>query len=92
LSEVHFWRDYLSESKPRIILPFGPKQRVVISTTPMHGEVSWPGIPAEHAKPFTRVEYIDDLLTWAELSAPAEDDGPDWDDDENEYDDDTDEG
>lgn len=83
LGEVHFWRDYLSCSSPRIILPFGPNQRIVISSTPMNCKVSWPGIPKEHAKPFTNVEYVDDLLTWAEFNA-LDDNwlGPDWDEDD----------
>ena len=33
----------------------------------MQGEVTWPGIPEEHAKPFKNVEYLDDLFSWAEL-------------------------
>lgn len=68
LGEIQFWRDYLSESKPRILLPFGhARQTIVIPTTLMQGEVTWPGIPEEHAKPFTNVEYVDDLFSWAEL-------------------------
>lgn len=68
LGEVHFWRDFLSESRPRIILPFGDAgQYFMISTTLMGGSVSWPGIPEEHAKPFKNVQYVDDLFSWAEL-------------------------
>lgn len=89
MAEVHFWRDYLGESKPRIIMPFGPKQRLIVSTTPMHGEIVWPGIPEEHAKPFTNVEFLDDLFTWAEFNALQGDEEGDWDDDEEvEYEDD----
>jgi len=70
LAEVQFWRDYLSESKPRILLPFGrPGQSIVIPTTLMQGDVTWPGIPKEHAKPFKNVEYVDDLFTWAQFNA-----------------------
>lgn len=68
LGEVQFWRDYLSASKPRIVLPFGTKrQRIVISTDLMQTSVTWPGIPAEHAKPFRNVHYLDDLFAWAEV-------------------------
>ncbi len=85
LGEVHFWRDFLSRSTPRIILPFGPEQRMVISSTPMSAEVIWPGIPEEHAKPFTNVEYVDDLFTWAEFNAlDGNRTGPDWDADDDE--------
>lgn len=70
LGEIHFWRDFLSNSQPRILLPFGdPRQAIVIPTTLMHGDVSWAGIPKEHAKAFTNVEYLDDLFSWAELQA-----------------------
>lgn len=68
LAEVQFWRDYLSESQPRILLPFGhARQTIVVPTTLMRGDVTWPGIPKEHAKPFKNVEYVDDLFTWAEF-------------------------
>ncbi len=81
LGEVHFWRDFLSDSAPRIILPFGPKQRVVISTTFMSGVVAWPGIPPEYDKPFGNVAYVDNLFSWAEYAGPEEDDdGQDWQD------------
>jgi len=87
LAEVQFWRDYLSASQPRILLPFGhPRQTVVISTTLMRGDVTWPGIPKEHAKPFKNVEYVDDLFSWAEFQSLEEGlEEDDW-QDENEAD------
>lgn len=73
LAEVQFWRDYLSESQPRILLPFGhARQTIVVPTTLMRGDVTWPGIPKEHAKPFKNVEYVDDLFTWAEFRSIEE--------------------
>lgn len=87
LAEVNFWRDYLGGSSPRIVLPFGQpektRQRVVISTTLMHADVCWPGIPEQHAKPYKNVGYQDDLFAWAE---EAQRDGADeyadgWEDD-----------
>ncbi len=69
LAEVQFWRDFLSVSRPRIIMSFGPNQFIVVSTTLMEGIVTWPGIPAEYAKPFKNIEYVDDLFSWAEFSA-----------------------
>lgn len=83
LGEVHFWRDYLSESRPRIILPFGsPKQHMVISTSLLKGDVKWPGIPKEHAKPFKNVQYLDDLFSWAELQQLDDETGDEeWEDD-----------
>jgi hypothetical protein len=73
LAEVQFWRDYLSESQPRILLPFGhARQTIVVPTTLMRGDVTWPGIPKEHAKPFKNVEYVDDLFSWAEFRSLEE--------------------
>ena len=72
LGEVQFWRDFLSDSRPRIIMSFGPNQYIVVSTSLMEGTVTWPGIPAEHAKPFKNIDYVDDLFSWAEFSALEE--------------------
>jgi len=86
LSEVNFWRDYLSDRRPRIILPFGPGQHIVISTTLMIGTVTWPGIPEEHAKPFKNVRYVDDMFSWAEVAGLDAAEGErDEDEDWNEY-------
>lgn len=68
LEEVNFWRDYLSDSAPRISLNFGGGQRLIISTTLMSASISWPGIPQEFSKPFKNVEYEEDLFTMAELA------------------------
>ena len=75
LGEVQFWRDFLGRSTSVITLPFGPgPQRLLISTSMSTSKVRWPGIPAEHAKPFKNVEYLDELLTWAEAEGlPGED-------------------
>lgn len=69
LGEMQFWRDYLSNSNPRIILRFDTTQHIVISTSLMQGSITWPGIPEEHAKQFKNVEYVDDLFSWAEWTA-----------------------
>jgi hypothetical protein len=67
LGEVQFWRDYLSEQKPRIIGRFG-KQSLIVPTKLAEGKITWPGIPKEYSMPFTNIEYLDDLFTWAEYS------------------------
>ena len=67
LGEVHFWRDFLSDSQPRILMFFGGGQYIHISTTFMQTEVSWPGMPEEFQRPFKNVSYSDDLFTWAAL-------------------------
>jgi len=68
LEEVNFWRDFLSDSSPRINLNFGGGQRLIISTTLLSATVSWPGIPEQFAKPFKNIEYEDDLFSMAELT------------------------
>lgn len=75
LAEVNFWRSYLSDHKPRIILSFGfnPMQNLVISTQLEEGHVTWPGIPEEHAKEFKNVTYIDDIFSWAEFAEISKD-------------------
>jgi hypothetical protein len=82
LGEVHFWRDYLSDSRPRIILPFG-HQNIAIPTTLLAGEVSWPGLPDVFAKKFTNVAYSEDMFDVMErlgLGEPDADEG--WEDDD----------
>lgn len=86
LGEVQFWRDFLGDTRPRIVLPFGDGphyQYLQISTTLMHGTIDWPGIPEEHAKAFKNVQFVDDLFSWAErrqLDAMEDDvDDEDWD-------------
>lgn len=79
LNEVHFWRDFLGSSSPRIVFPFGDKrQKIVVLTHLMEGSVSWPGIPPEHAKPFRNVYYVDDLFTWAEVEASDDEEEEEW--------------
>lgn len=68
LGEVHFWRDFLGGSQPRIVLSFGERQNVVISTTLMQTEIEWPGVPEEHARPFKNVEYEENLFSLDDLS------------------------
>lgn len=69
LEELNFWRDFLSDGRPRVALNFGGDQRIVFSTTLMSANVSWPGMPEEFAKTFRNVEYDEDLFTLAELQA-----------------------
>lgn len=87
LGEVQFWRDFLSDSQPRIILSFGKGQYVLISTTMMQAEIDWPGMPEEHQRPFKNVEYQDDLFSWAafaQLEDKDELDVEDWEDEQDE--------
>lgn len=68
LGEVNFWRDFLGEGKPRIIMNYGQSQYVIVSTVMTSTEIDWPGIPEQYAKPFKNVEYAETLFTWAEVA------------------------
>ena len=68
LGEVNFWRDFLSDSGPRIILNFGRGQHIIVSTTMMQTEIEWPGIPEKFARPFKNIDYAEDLFSWAKLA------------------------
>lgn len=64
LSEINFWREFLSKGKPRIIFNFGI-QSAVIEVKLIPVEMYWPGIFGdEKLIRFDRVE--DDLFTIAE--------------------------
>lgn len=69
LVQIQFWRDFLGDSKPRIVFPFGKGQHMIISTKLMESEINWPGIPEEFKKPFKNVEYEEDLFTISEASS-----------------------
>ena len=66
---------FLGSSEPRIIINLGSSS-LVISTTLLAGDVTWPGIPEKYAKTFTNVEYAEDLFTWAKLQNALENDDP----------------
>lgn len=80
LSEIQFWRDFLSRSTPRLLFPFGNRaQRIVVSTDLLSGVIQWPGIPSQHQRPFRNVNYVDDLFTWAEVDGPETEEDAGWD-------------
>lgn len=68
LGEIQFWRDFLSDSKPRMIFSFGNMQNIIVSTDMMETEIEWPSIPDEYAKPFKNIKYEEDLFSYAELN------------------------
>jgi hypothetical protein len=86
LSEVVFWRDYLSQSQPRIILGFG-SQSAMISVELMKFDVDWPGIP-DDLKSFRNESYQDNLFSSAEFTAALSGEEVDWDEFEEESEDD----
>lgn len=88
LGELQFWRDFLSGSRPRIVLSFGKGQKLVISTKMMRTDIKWPGMPEEHQKPFKNVEYEEDLFTSAELLLlEADSEEEDFEEEDEEWDD-----
>lgn len=88
LTDVQFWRDFLSDTKPRIIFPFY-KQSVVVLSNMLEGVVSWPGMPSDHAKSFTNPYFQETLFSWMEKQSLEDDldeidDEEDWDDEDEE--------
>ena len=65
LAEVVFWRDYLSQGKPRFVLNFGA-QSAVIAVELVTFDVHWAGIPGD-TKPFNNQVYDEDLFSLFEL-------------------------
>jgi len=64
LTEVNFWREFLSDKGPRIIMKFGV-QSLVVDAEMMSTTVSWPGVP-DDAQPVSYTRAEDDLFTSAE--------------------------
>ena len=81
LSEVNFWRDFLSKGSPRFSLDFG-SQALVISTDFLAFDVSSPGIPGDEIE-FRNQFYEEDLFSLAARNSFKEgEDDLDWDDED----------
>lgn len=80
LGEVNFWRDYLSDGSPNLVLNFGD-QSAVIDTRMLAFDVKWPGIPGD-TKAFTNQTYDQDLFSRLEYDEALTGDGLEWSDDE----------
>lgn len=63
LSEVNFWRDFLSKGSPRFCLDFG-SQSLVVSTDFLAFDISSPGIPGDEIA-FRNQFYEEDLFSLA---------------------------
>ncbi len=70
LSEVQFWRDFLSEAKPRFILNFGA-QSCIIDSELVSANINWVGIPDDERE-FSNQAYEDDLFSFAGLRTATE--------------------
>ncbi|QDV56252.1 hypothetical protein [Rosistilla oblonga] len=77
LSEINFWRDYLSGGTPRIVLNFGD-QSAVIEATLTAFDVEWPGIPGDD-KSFKNQTYEEDLFTQLDFDNAVSGSSIDWD-------------
>jgi hypothetical protein len=65
LSEVHFWREYLCQQSPRLILSFG-RQSIIIENRLLEASIGWPGLPEGRAKQYKNVAYEEDLFSLAD--------------------------
>lgn len=70
LKEVQFWRDFLSQGKPRITCLFG-RQVLIIENVLLSGSITWPEVAGDEAVRMA-ASYEDDLLTLAELNEVTE--------------------
>ncbi|MGH8645520.1 MAG: HNH endonuclease [Gammaproteobacteria bacterium] len=66
LKEVQFWRDFLSQGKPRITCLFGG-QALIIDNTLMSASITWPEVLGDQANRMA-ASYEDDLFTLADLN------------------------
>lgn len=81
LSEVNFWRAFLSGGQPRIVLRFG-QQSLVIGTTLVQTQVSWPGVP-DDVSPFKNVIIPENLFSLREVDGLSDDNlEEDWEEEE----------
>lgn len=80
LTEVNFWRDYLSQGRPRFVFDFG-NQSAVVDSQLLTFEVMWPGIAGDE-RPFKNQAYQEDLFTMASFTEATSGERIDWDDEE----------
>lgn len=66
LKELQFWRDFLTQGKPRIVCLFG-KQSLVIDNSLMSANITWPMVTGD-VTTHMRAVYEDDLFTVADLN------------------------
>jgi hypothetical protein len=66
LSEVHFWRDFLSKGKPQFVLNFGNQSAVIDTSQLLTFNIEWPGVQGD-SNPFKNQVYDHDLFSYSEL-------------------------
>lgn len=72
LEEVHFWKEYLTGGKPRLVIEFGG-QTMIIDNELVKPIISWPGIP-DDVKMVQDNIHSEDLFTLAELDQISQQD------------------
>jgi len=77
LKEIHFWQDFLSDGKPRIVLNFDD-QSAIIQGEALALAVEWPGIPGDSVS-LAAEGREEDLLTLAELHEATSGEDINWD-------------
>ncbi|MGD9693625.1 MAG: HNH endonuclease [Phycisphaerales bacterium] len=81
LNELNFWRDYLFEGRPRLVIQFGKKGVLAVSANFLACDISWPGVPPDRAKEFKNAiveEQLFDMPALEVVTASDEDDGDDF--------------
>lgn len=76
LGEVNFWRDYLSDGRPNLVMNFGD-QSAVIDTQMLTFDVDWPGIPGD-IKAFANQTYDEDLFSRLDYDNALAGEGLEW--------------
>jgi hypothetical protein len=71
LEDVQFWRDFLSDSAPRIIGRFGAAQTLVIENKLISATVTWPSVRNDQGNRL-QVAYDEDLFSLADLQEIGE--------------------
>ena len=82
LREASFWRDFLAEGKPRIILNFDDQSGVIDSEL-LAFSITWPGIPGD-VRPFESDVREEDLFTLSEFNEAVGGEDVDWEEEEEE--------
>jgi hypothetical protein len=75
LGDLQFWKEYLADGKPHIILDFGG-QSLVINAELASAPIKWPGVPND-VKSFRNLLAEDDLFTNAAYYKAIEQNDPD---------------
>lgn len=86
LSEVNFWKEFLTEAEPRLVMNFG-RQFAVIEARLLGFDVHWPGVPGDE-KGYANQSTPDDLFSLYGLSELEGGEELDWGDEGEAADDD----